>query len=182
MSQDTRSDFLSVELWVTLALRWNLVRIFVIRANQVIYNFTLMNNTWQKILQSLLVISVLHKNRFVFNCFLQMIATRSCEAVHGGAFFYLTLIQTRTWLRKWLITILPGPWRPVAVSALSVPFCMIVGGHYPLYKKNTSALLLGTECKSSGELVNDFIFERNKCIRMVSLKLKMTSLFNLHLF
>ena len=78
-----------MELWVMLALRWNLVSIFVIRANQVIYNFTLMNNTWQKILQSLLVISVLHKNNFVFNCFLQMIATRSCEEVHGGAFFIL---------------------------------------------------------------------------------------------
>lgn len=115
-----------------LALRWNLVSICVIRANQVIYNFTLMNNTWQKILQSLLVISVLHKNRFVFNCFLQIIATRSCEAVHGGAFFYLTFIQTRTWLRKWLITILPGLWRPVVVSVLCY---MIVGSHYPLYKK-----------------------------------------------
>ena len=130
-----------MELWVMLALRWNLVSIFVIRANQVIYNFTLMNNTWQKILQSCLVISVLHKNRFVFNCFLQIIATRSCEAVHGGAFFYLTFIQTRTWLRKWLITILPGLWRPVVVSVLSVLCYMIVGSHYPVYKKYINVII-----------------------------------------
>ena len=164
-----------------LALRWNLVSIFVIRANQVIYNFTLMNNTWQKILQSFLVISVLHKNRFVFNCFLQIIATRSCEAVHGGAFFILhssrlehdwgngsllscQVFEDQLWFLYFLYFVI---WLLVVTTQ---------------YIKNTSTLLLGAEYKSPGELAKDFIFERNECIRMVSFKLKMTSLFVLHLF
>lgn len=32
----------------------------------------------------MLIVSVLHKNRFVFTCVLQMIATGSYEEVHGG--------------------------------------------------------------------------------------------------
>lgn len=88
-----------------LALRWNLVSIFVIRANQVIYT----------------TLRIIHDRKYCSPCWLfqsyikiilflivscKMIATRSCEEVHGG--LYLTSIHTSDQgVRKWLITILP---------------------------------------------------------------------------